>query len=618
MVGGLFLLSTLFARADASLNLAWDYEGEDDLAGFRIYYGFMSGFLCALTNEVGLVTEASVSNLVGGETYYFAVSCVDVAGRESDRSNEITYTVPVSSTNELPVVSLISVETDEDQSVLLPLIGTNFLVAALPSHGKVAGSVPDVRYVPDTDFSGLDSFTLFSFDGSPIVTKAEVSIHVRPVNDPPWTSDKMVVTVTDEDVPIHLVAGDVEAGTLEYVLETQPAFGTLDGDPPDLRYHPSKGFEGQDRFTYRVRDEELDSHLATVQVNVLGVDRIPVVEELEFFISEDVPIAFLLNSYNPYRGSVSAQALDAPLHGALIAVPPQVDYVDYQPGLNYYGPDNVTFLVRQSETELGLVKIKFELAPVNDVPHPNDSFVVAAEDTPTSLELTGSDVEGDPLRYEIATLPAHGVLSGAAPNLFYLPATNYNGLDQFTFRVSDAGGTSEEAILLIIVSPENDAPAAIGQSIAILENQPATIVLRAKDVDGDELRYEVETRPLHGRLSGDGPNLLYFPTPQYNGPDSFTFKVRDGSAQSELALVAITVFHVPQITAATLDGSGFTLTWSSSPGRTYLVWFSESLNSPTWRVVSSPIVATGTRMSWTHPGREQTSSGFYILDRAAP
>lgn len=800
LVGGFLLLATVLSRADGSLVLAWDYEGEDDVAGFRLYWGFTSGFY-ALTNEVGLATEASVSNLLAGETYHFAVSSFDVLGRESDLSSEITYAVPVSSTNELPIISLIAVGTDEDQPVLLPLNGTNVLVAVPPSHGKVVGSLPVARYIPATNFSGPDSFKLILFDGGPVATKVEVSVNVRPVNDPPWTADKTVVTVTDTEAPIHLVAGDAEADTLQYVLETQPvfgslvgnppdlryrpaigfegqdgftfsvsdgelvsatgtvsisvlnkdgipvdeeseflisedvpvafllhsynphrdspsvlvldppmhgslpalppdvdyveyqpesnyhgtdavtfllrqsdtelglakltfvvapvndppwttnktvvtvtdveipihqiagdvdgetlrytwetppAFGSLVGDPPDLRYRPARGFEGQDQFTYRVSDGEFVSNLGTVSISVLNIDRIPIVEEREFFILEDESIAFLMNSYNPYRGSVSAEALGPPLHGALTSVPPEVDYVEYRPTLNYHGSDDVTFLVRPSETEVGLAKIRFGIAPVNDIPKPNDSFFVTAEDTPASIEFTASDVEGDPLRYEIATAPEHGVLTGVAPNLFYLPATNYNGFDQLTFRVSDAGGTSQEAIVVIIIAAENDAPAAIGQSIATFENQPVTIVLRAQDVDGDELRYGVVTFPLHGSLSGDGPNLLYSPASRYSGPDSFTFKVKDGSTESEPALVTINVVHVPQITAVTLDGSSLTLTWSSVQGHTYLVRFSESLSSPAWRVVSGPLVATSTQLSWTHPGRERTSSGFYTLETVAP
>ncbi|HKS38098.1 MAG TPA: Ig-like domain-containing protein, partial [Verrucomicrobiae bacterium] len=309
LVVGLLLLAAVVARADGSLTLAWDYKQEDEISGFRLYWGFTNGFY-VLTNDVGLVTEVSVSNLLGGETYHFAVSSFDLSGREGDLSNEILHTVPVASTNELPIISLISVETDEDQPVLLPLIGTNVLVAVPPSHGKVVGGALDARYVPDTNFSGADSFKLFLFNGAPVATKVEVSVNVRPVNDPPWTADQTVVTAMDVDIPIHLIANDAEEGTLRYTLESTPQSGSLVGDPPDLRYRPTRGFEGQDEFTYRVSDGELDSDIATVSISVLAEDRIPVVEDLEFSINEDVRVGFLLNSYRQYLGSAAAEALE--------------------------------------------------------------------------------------------------------------------------------------------------------------------------------------------------------------------------------------------------------------------------------------------------------------------
>ena len=57
--------------------------------------------------STGSATTATVSNLVSGATYYFAVTAVDTNGQESDFSSEIIYTVPLP-TNNHPVIALTS------------------------------------------------------------------------------------------------------------------------------------------------------------------------------------------------------------------------------------------------------------------------------------------------------------------------------------------------------------------------------------------------------------------------------------------------------------------------------------------------------------------------------
>ena len=72
------------------------------------------------------------------------------------------------------------------------------------------------------------------------------------------------------------------------------------------------------------------------------------------------------------------------------------------------------------------------VTPVNDAPVANaQSGVTTAEDTAKAITLTGTDVEGNALTYTVVTQPAHGTLSGTAPNLTYTPAANYNGSRQF-------------------------------------------------------------------------------------------------------------------------------------------------------------------------------------------
>ena len=79
---------------------------------------------------------------------------------------------------------------------------------------------------------------------------------------------------------------------------------------------------------------------------------------------------------------------------------------------------------------------------VNDPPVGVTQSVTTLEDTPKAITLTGSDVDGGALTsYAVTTPPAHGTLSGTAPNLTYTPAADYNGPDSFAFAANDGTAT---------------------------------------------------------------------------------------------------------------------------------------------------------------------------------
>jgi hypothetical protein len=172
--------------------------------------------------------------------------------------------------------------------------------------------------------------------------------------------------------------------------------------------------------------------------------------------------------------------------------------------------------------------------------------VLTDEDCAVSIVLSASDVDGDALGF-MASAPSHGTLSGTAPNLVYTPTANYNGPDSFTFIANDGKLNSSAATVSISIRPANDAPVVQDQSLQIARATPTAITLYATDVDGDALTFTV-TAPSHGTLSGTAPNLVYTPTGNYHGPDSFSFKALDGNVSSDWATVSLTVLtgnHTP-------------------------------------------------------------------------
>lgn len=158
------------------------------------------------------------------------------------------------------------------------------------------------------------------------------------------------------------------------------------------------------------------------------------------------------------------------------------------------------------------------LLQVNHPPVAFSHAVSVAEDMPVSFTLLAADPEGDPLTYAFVTLPAHGTLSGTAPNVTYQASPNYNGPDSFAFRVSDGAFSSALATVNITVLPVNDPPVAVARAFPLViispndtnavivspNNSNAVVFLdgsQSFDVDHDPLTYwwfEVGTLNLLG------------------------------------------------------------------------------------------------------------------------
>jgi hypothetical protein len=69
------------------------------------------------------------------------------------------------------------------------------------------------------------------------------------------------------------------------------------------------------------------------------------------------------------------------------------------------------------------------------------------------------------------------------------------------------------------------------------------------DLDNNPLTYSIVAQPLHGTVAPPGPGTAsrtYTPTSGYLGPDSFTFKANDGTVDSNIATVSITVAEQQQ------------------------------------------------------------------------
>lgn len=104
-----------------ALTLAWDPSADPSVMGYRLYQGTSSQIYSSVV-DIGDQTTATMSALVGGVTYYFAVTAYDADGLESAFSGELSYTVPTTAPR--PPTSLAVAQITPDGSNHMSLIGT--------------------------------------------------------------------------------------------------------------------------------------------------------------------------------------------------------------------------------------------------------------------------------------------------------------------------------------------------------------------------------------------------------------------------------------------------------------------------------------------------------------
>jgi hypothetical protein len=164
------------------------------------------------------------------------------------------------------------------------------------------------------------------------------------------------------------------------------------------------------------------------------------------------------------------------------------------------------------------------------------------EDSTKAIKLIATDGDGDTLTYKVVNQPTHGTYKEGV----YTPAKNYHGVDSFTFIANDGKFNSDLATVSITVNPVNDIPVVTSQNITLDEDSAKAIKLIATDVDGDTLVSTIITAPLHGTYA----NGIYRPSANYFGVDKIVYKVNDGTIDSDLATISITVNPVNDVPVA--------------------------------------------------------------------
>jgi len=254
------------------------------------------------------------------------------------------------------------------------------VVVTQPANGTLALTTGGgFNYTPDTDYTGLDSFTYKANDGKLNSDTATVFITVTggDVNQPPVANDDAYAAHQNGLLTVAapgLLANDSdpEGHALKVVVVTQPANGTLAlTTGGGFSYTPDTDFTGTDTFTYRANDGKLDSNTATVQISVVGgnVNLPPVAVPDSYATTQDRVLSvaapgLLINDSDPEDHALKVIVVTQPGHGHLVLT--GGGGFDYLPDPGFRGDDTFTYRANDGKLDSNTetVQITVTAAPL--------------------------------------------------------------------------------------------------------------------------------------------------------------------------------------------------------------------------------------------------------------
>ncbi len=429
----------------------------------------------------------------------------------------------------------------------------------IPNEAQGAGDYPITIVVNDNGAPNLSASRTFN-------------AHVNEVNVAPKFNVIGNKTV-DEETPLTFTveAGDADLpkNTLTFSLQNAPSGATINASTGVFIWTPNEA-QGAGDFavTVLVTDNGSPSLSASQTFNV-HVNEVNVAPQLSAIsdktVDEETPLTLTAsatdadlpaNSLVYSLKNAPAGASINPSNGAFIWTPTEAQGA---------GDYSITIVVTDNGSpNLSAVQtFKIHVNEINVAPKFN-AVGNKTIDEEMSLSFTvgaaDADLPANALTYSLKNAPAGATFNPTTGEFKWTPNEAQGpGNYTVTFGVTDNGipALSAEETVTITVKEVNIAPTADNAQINTNEDSALSFVLKAGDVDlpPNNLTYSIVTAPVNGTLSGTAPNLIYTPKPDFNGLDSFVFKVNDGKTDSKPATVLIKIAPVNDAPKANPDAA---------------------------------------------------------------
>ena len=432
VIGSIFAsLAACSAFAGTSVTLAWDPSTDATVKSYNLYYGSASRSYSSKVN-VGTATT-SVSNLVVGTTYYFAVTAQTDAGLESDYSSEVVFTPTAVLVNQRPTLNAIadlllqennapvtvaltgigSGSATENQTLTLTAFSGSTNVVPHPSVNYTSpNSTGSLTLQPRVGASGSTIITVMVDDGGATNNTVIQTfiVDVQPANLPPTidaisnmtiraNSGLQTVTLTgigpgstNENQTVTLTASSSKPSLIDPIIKlAAPA-----GSTASLTFTPATNASGTATITVRADDGQPTNSITTRNFDVTVVrDIIAQTPLTNVTILPYASFRYPLSSPFPAANKVVYSLESGAPEGARLIPRKGTTYLTWTPSSTYASTTNI-ISVRATDFANSATTTNF-LFVVSVYDYLNVSPGVAAVEAGQNVSLPLSAVCSDPL-----------------------------------------------------------------------------------------------------------------------------------------------------------------------------------------------------------------------------
>ncbi|MBU2892083.1 tandem-95 repeat protein [Colwellia sp. D2M02] len=358
------------------------------------------------------------------------------------------------------------------------------------------------------------------------------------VNNPPVANNDSFNVAMNASTELDVLVNDTDGDNFSVTEVSSPTSGAIKNNQTNITYTPNSGYIGNDSFTYTITDTQGQSSSATVTLDIASIAPTAENDVVTTVQSKAVIIDILANDVSISGHQLTIASASSASNGIINH---DGKLLTYTPNNGFSGNDTFTYVVRDSFGDESTASVGVTIENVK--PIANDDSISSQQNTAVSIDVLANDVDavGDDLSVTSLDAASHGIASIEENTVVYNPNDGFAGTETLNYTIIDAYGASSQATITIDIT--NTPPIANDDNGVVLKNESVTLDILSNDEDvvGDIFTIQSLSSPLHGSAAIVDGKVVYQPTTDYVGSDSFGYTIVDTHGASDSAFIAINV-----------------------------------------------------------------------------